>query len=86
MPVTQCDEVVEVRLAATDPVEDVVDVREFGEAASREPAPLVPAGYLNPLSHGRITPSTTLVEDGAVPSLHGEHHVGIARQPASDLG
>ena len=63
----------------------MVDIRELGEGASREPAPLVPAGDLDPLRHRRVTARPALVEDRAVPTLHGEDHVGIAGQPADDL-
>ena len=82
----QRDQVVEVRRTTLDPVLDMVDVRELGEGASGEPTPLVAPSDLDPLGHRRFPSGPTLVEDGAVRSLHGEDDAGVARQPARHLG
>ncbi len=86
VPLAERDQVLKISRTTLGPVADMVDIREFGEGAAREPAALVSPGDLDPLSHRRIPAGPPLVENRTILALDGEHHIGVTDQPASDLG
>ncbi len=85
VPTAQRDQVVQVREPTVGPMLNVVDVRELRVPAAGEPTPPVTPIDLHTLHGCRIPPDPTLIHDRPVPTLNGEIHSGVTRQPPDDL-
>jgi hypothetical protein len=83
--IAQLDEVGQVRRPAVRPVQQVMDIRELGVGAAREPAALVPPPDLDALRIGGIAPGPTEVEALTGRSVSRNEDFGIAGNATGDL-
>jgi hypothetical protein len=72
------DEIREIGLPSTHPVDHVVNFGEVDKGTAREATTFVPTRDLNPLGHGGIAAHPFLIEDGAIAVLDREHDLGVA--------